>query len=185
MIYIDDDIMSFDIETALGLLSEQRRKQALRYAHELGRRQCIASYLLLKNALKSEFGIDENPLFEYLEGGKPVLLNHPDIHFNISHCRTAVAIAVDKTPVGVDIETIRPYKETLARHVLSDAEYETVNSSERRDIAFIKYWTRKEATLKLSGEGIRSDLKTIVTDQLPIETVVNEEKGYVYSLITG
>jgi phosphopantetheinyl transferase len=43
----------------------------------------------------------------------------------------------------------------------------------------------KEAVLKLSGEGISKDLKTVLTGQEQIETKVNMEKNYVYSIIYG
>ena len=173
--------MDFNLVDALCEISEQRRTQALRYSHELGRRQCVASYLLLMKALKEEYGIEEKPLFQYLEGGKPTIKDHPNIHFNISHCKTAVAVAIGNKPVGIDIETIRPFKEALARHVLSDIEYETVVHAERPDIEFIKLWTRKEALLKYTGEGIRRDLKTVLTGCENITTIVNEKEQYIYS----
>ena len=102
--------MGFNLDDAISEISEQRRTQALRFSHELGRRQCVASYLLLMKALKEEYGIEEKPLFQYLEGGKPTIKDHPNIHFNISHCKAAVAVAIDNKPVGIDIETIRPFK---------------------------------------------------------------------------
>jgi phosphopantetheinyl transferase len=43
----------------------------------------------------------------------------------------------------------------------------------------------KEAVLKLSGEGISKDLKTVLTGQEQIETQVNMEKNYIYSIIYG
>lgn len=183
MLYIDDDIMTFDLAASLGDISEQRREQALRFKHELGQRQCVASYLLLKKALKEMFGIDANPQFDYLGGGKPVIHGHPDIHFNISHCKTAVAVAVDSVPVGVDIETVRPYKPRLAQYVLSQAELAQVEASEHPDVEFIKLWTRKEALLKLTGEGIRGNLQSVETTSHAIETTVNTDKGYVCSFI--
>lgn len=183
MIYIDDNIMSLNLEDALCQLSEQRRKQALRFSHELGRRQCVASYLLLKEALLKEFAINENPLFDYTEQGKPIIRNYPHIHFNISHCRKAVAVAVGTSPVGIDIETIRPFKDHLARHVLNDSEYVSVVSSPQPNIEFIKLWTRKEALLKFTGEGIRRDLKTVIVNDNRIETIINQEKDYICSYI--
>ena len=62
MIYLNDHIYDFDLETALGELSEQRRQQALRYRHELGQRTCVAAYLLLRQGLREEYDIDQlNP----------------------------------------------------------------------------------------------------------------------------
>jgi hypothetical protein len=37
--------------------------------------------------------------------------------------------------------------------------------------------------MKLSGEGIRNDMKTVLKGTEQIETVVNQEKKYVYSVV--
>ena len=179
-IYINDDIAHFDWQAALPLLSEQRREQCLKFKHEQGRKTCAAAYLLLCEALRKEYGITELPVFEYGEHGKPTIVGHPDIHFNLSHCREAAICVVSDQPVGVDIETIRPYKESLARYVMSDDELQVINGS---DLEFTKLWTRKEAVVKRNGHGISNDMKHVLED-LPfeIETVVNTEKNYVYSI---
>ena len=163
MIYINDRLYDFDLETALASISAQRREQALRFKHEQGRRECVAAYLLLKEGLQKEYGIADNPIFEYEEGGKPRIKKHPDIYFNISHCREAAICVINNVPIGVDIERIRPFKESLARHVLSDEEFQFVVSSPTPEMEFTKLWTQKEAVLKLTGEGIRSDLKDVLS----------------------
>ncbi len=61
-VLIDDNIWNFDLTEALQQISPQRREQALQFRHELGQRQCVLSYLLLKRALHEVFGIDENSL---------------------------------------------------------------------------------------------------------------------------
>lgn len=183
MLYLNDDIARFDFEAALPLLSDQRREQALKFKHEQGRKTCAAAYLLLCEGLKKEYGITEKPVFEYGEHGKPVLVGFPNIHFNISHCREAVICAISDRPVGVDIESLREYKESLVRYTMNDAEIDKITHSANPALAFIRYWTMKEAILKLSGEGIRNDLKTVLTGHEPIKTVVNVERGYVYSVI--
>jgi 4'-phosphopantetheinyl transferase EntD len=124
MIYLNDDIAHFDFEKALPLLSRQRREQALKFKYELGRKTCAAAYLLLREGLRKEYGILEPPVFEYGEHGKPMLSGYPHIHFNMSHCREAAICVVSDRPVGVDIESIREYKESLARYTMNDAEME-------------------------------------------------------------
>ena len=109
MVYIDEHIDDFDLPTALADISEQRRQQALRFKHEHGQRTCVLAYLLLKKALREEYGITDNPVFEYGEHGKPAIAGHPDIHFNLSHCREAVACVVSSHPVGIDVEAVTRY----------------------------------------------------------------------------
>lgn len=182
MIYLNDDIEGFDLEAALPLLSAQRRQQAMCFRHELGRKTCAAAYLLLRQALRQEYGILEPPVFSYGEHGKPVLAARPDIHFNLSHCREAVLCAVDSQPVGVDIESIREYRPALVSYTMNDREQRMIAEAERPDVAFTCLWTRKEAVLKLRGCGINNQLKDVLQGGEHIETVVNRERGYVYSI---
>lgn len=179
---INDRLYDFDLEAALDSISPQRRQQALRFSHEQGRRECVAAYLLLKEGLQREYGIADNPVFEYDEGGKPKIRNHPDIHFNISHCREAALCAIGNMPIGADIERIRPFKEPLARHVLSDKEFMYVASSPTPEIEFTRLWTQKEAALKLTGEGIRSDLKEVLEqcEGIVFSTTICER--YIYTV---
>ena len=102
MIYLNDRIFDFDFETALAELSDQRREQALRFKHELGQRTCVAAYLLLCEGLQKEYGITDKPVFDYGEHGKPFIMGHPEIHFNLSHCREAAICIIAEHPVGID-----------------------------------------------------------------------------------
>jgi 4'-phosphopantetheinyl transferase len=183
MVYIDEHIDDFDLQAALAELSEQRRQQALRFRFEHGQRTCALAYLLLRRALREEFGIDEQPLFDYGEHGKPVLVSHPDIHFNLSHCREAVACVVSRRPVGIDVESVSHYKESVARYTMSQQEMDQILHADRHDVMFTRLWTMKEAVLKLSGEGLRDNLKEVLAnvDNLNIQTVVSEDERYVYS----
>ena len=183
MVYIDDRLYDFDLPSALQQISLQRREQALRFRHEQGQRECVLSYLLLKRALLQEYGIDENPLFEYGEHGKPSIVGHQDIHFSLSHCRQAVACVVSDHPVGIDIETVRAFRESLARYAMNDQELALIASSSRPDVAFIRLWTQKEARLKMTGEGISNHLKDALAEgPWTITTVEELDRGYIYSL---
>lgn len=183
MIYLNDDIAGFDWQAALPLLSEQRREQCLRFKHELGRKTCAAAYLLLCEGLQKEYGITEAPIFEYGEHGKPYIIGHPDIHFNMSHCKQAAICVISDKPVGVDVESIRPSKESLVSYVMNDHEQEMIKNAEDSDMEFTRLWTMKEALLKLSGEGIKNQLKDVLDDTKVFKTVINEKKGYIYSVV--
>ena len=180
---LNEHIYDFDMDAALQLLSDQRRAQVLRYKHELGRRLSVAAYLLLCEGLRNKYGIEEKPLFTYGEHGKPALLGHPGIHFNLSHCKEAVICVLDDKPVGVDIEMVRPYKESLARYTMNEEEWQQIQRAASRELEFTRLWTQKEAVLKLQGDGIRGDMKMVLSlHPVPIQTVVSENKKYVYSV---
>ena len=79
---ISEHIWGFDLQAALGEISEQRREQALKFKFEQGQRLCVLAYQLLKEGLRQEYGITDNPIFDYNEHGKPSIVGHPKIYFN-------------------------------------------------------------------------------------------------------
>jgi len=186
MIYLDDDIAHFDFEAAFPLLSRQRQAQALQFRYEQERKQCAMAYLLLCKGLREEYGITEPPLFDYGEAGKPYLPDHADIHFNISHCREAVVCVLSDRPVGVDIECISEYDASLLAFTMNETEIEQILRSPHPGLAFIRLWTRKEAVLKCSGQGLVDDMRHVL-DEHPAELVTKTgPKGsYVYSICYG
>lgn len=158
MIYINSDIDKFDLQEALETISPQRRAQALRYRHERDQRLCIAAYRLLQQALHKEYGIQELPQFTYNQQGKPLLDGHPGIHFSMSHCRAAVAVAVSGQPVGIDIETLDHYSEEVAQRVMSEEEMLQIKSSPHPAKEFTRLWTMKESLYKLTGDDHNGDI---------------------------
>lgn len=182
-IYINDNLAQFELDEALPLLSVQRREQCLKFKYELGRKQCAAAYLLLCQGLREEHGITEPPIFAYGEHGKPMIVDHPDIHFNMSHCREAVICMLSNKPIGVDVETIHRYSESLARYTMSDEEMEQILQSDNPALVFTRLWTMKEAVLKLSGHGLTDNLKPVLSQfSGKLQTIAHPDLRYVYSI---
>ena len=184
-IYIDENINDFDLDEAMTLLSEQRREQVARYKLEEPRRQAVAAYLLLRKALREMYGIHDAPVFEYDANGKPSILGHPEIFFNLSHCRKAVACVVADSPVGIDVEETCRFSDSIARYTLDDEEYESVVKADNPSQAFIRLWTMKEALLKYTGEGLRRDIKTVLrlSPANKVEFLTELHDGYVVSVV--
>lgn len=89
--------------------------------------------------------------------GKPTVSG--DLHFSVSHSGARVVVAVTRTgPVGVDVEVLggRDDVARIARLVLSEAERQVLDDlpPANRVRAFLRYWTRKEALVKATGEGL-------------------------------
>ena len=187
-----DTITSNELEASIALLPQWRREQALRFSHEQGRKECTFSYLLLCRLLKEEYGIDEQPTFVYGEHGKPSLsfvnphnLPFPSpIHFNLSHCRKAIACVVSDSEVGIDVECLGRYKDSLARHICNDEELAHIVASPSPDTEFTRLWTQKEAVVKLTGRGIDDDLKNLLSiyNNVSLTTETHPDKGYVLSV---
>lgn len=191
MIYINDKIEEISEKTlqeAINALPEWRKEQTMRFKHQRGRIECAFSYLLLCDALR-ERGILEPPTFIYgKEGqdGKPSLAEHPNLFFNLSHCKHAVACALADHPVGIDIEAMGRYSERLAKYTMNEEECAEIEEAEDKDVAFTRLWTMKEATMKLTGEGIGTNVREVLkhSSNIIYKTQVNLEKGYVVTLAT-
>ena len=184
---VNDNLQVLDLQRALLEVSPERRALAQSYRREIDQRQSVAAYLLLKEALRSQYGIAGNPQLALGPNGKPFLPDYPGIHFNLSHCRRAVACAVAESPVGVDIEVIAPVDAEVARQVLSATERREVERADAPEVAFARLWTRKEAVVKLTGEGIdRQRLPNLLAEVegIKLETVENRAGGYVLTLAT-
>lgn len=123
--------------------------------------ETAASYSLLVEMLRSNGLLKELPSIEYAEGGKPYIKNYPELHFNLSHCRRYVAVAIHNSPVGVDIECRRKVSQSLIKKVCSEDEQHLIAASQEPDMEFLRLWTRKESYLKYTGTGIVEPLTGI------------------------
>ena len=180
-VLVSEDIWKFDLEAALKEISAQRREQALKFKHEQGQRLCVLAYQLLKEGLQQEYGITGNPIFEYNEHGKPSIVGHPEIFFNLSHCKEAAICVVNDQPIGVDVEAIREYKDGLAEYTMNENELQQIKIAANPSAAFIRLWTMKEATTKLIGTGISNDMKTVI-DTLKYKYTTVERQKYIYTI---
>ena len=183
MLYLNDHLYDFPLDEALDQLSPQRREQAMKYRHEFGQRASAAAYLLLCQGLREEYGIEEKPVFVYGEHGKPSLADYPHIHFSLSHCREAVACLVSDRPVGVDVETIRPLRPSLAEYTMNTDEIGQIRVSDDPDLMFTRLWTQKEALAKCLGSGIDTHLRDLLTlhPEVCLRTTVSPDRRYVVS----
>ena len=175
-----------DLERDIAQLPSWRREQALKYRHFQGQRDCTISYLLLCQALEDEYGITGKPTFLIGEHGKPSLQEYPSIHFNMSHCADAIACAVGDVPIGIDVEsTGRKISDALMRHTMSPREQEEIAGD---PIRFFRFWTQKEALVKLRGTGFQDNLHDLLLPQntagIAFHTEEHTDKGYVLSIAT-
>jgi len=183
VIYIDDHIDDFDLQEALAAVSAQRREQALRYRQERDRRLSVAAYRLLQRALKAEgHHLDGLPQFIHDNRGKPLLEGYPDICFSLSHCREAVACALNDQPVGIDIESIGHYDEEVAVHVMSEKELQEIKASSMPEAAFTRLWTMKESLYKLTGDDHGGDIRHMLDDTSRVRFLTWDYPRFIVSV---
>ena len=180
MLTIFDDmtqVTESEVQRMLPLVDKAQREEALRYKHLQGQYDCLKTWLMLADMLRplgvTNFAMGRN------EHGKPFLLHYPNIHFNISHCKNGLVVAVDNQPIGVDIESFREPNPSLIKKTMNDEEAAQIHCAED----FIRFWTMKEAVLKLRGTGIVDCLHGVLDNKgYRLVTEVNREKEYVVSV---
>ncbi len=109
-----------------------------------------------------EYGLRERDVaFGTTGNGKPVLLEYPQIHFNLSHSGTMAMAVFSDREVGCDVEREREARMPLAKRFFCPQEYAALaalpEGTERNQL-FYRYWTLKESFLKVTGEGMRMPL---------------------------
>ena len=179
-----------EIVRLLNIVSTQRREQALRYTHTFGQFCCLKSYEMLTALLASTpytlhptpYTLHPTPSFLYNEHGAPYLEDGP--YFSISHCKQGIAVAVSDTPIGIDIETIRPLNEGLVHKAMNLQEQAQIATAANPAQEFIRLWTRKEAYVKMQGTGIISEMHNILSNTLGVtwEEILNTEKEYICTI---
>jgi 4'-phosphopantetheinyl transferase len=149
------------------ILSTDERDRAGRFHFERDRLRFTVARAMLRLILGHYLRI--NPLevtFEYGSQGKPAVVNAPPasaLHFNSSHSEELALLAVTNVcPVGIDVERVRELKDAgdIARRFFSSRENAALNALPRDQMleAFFDLWTRKEALLKATGEGLGDSL---------------------------
>ena len=184
MVSVFDDMTQVTatiVQCMFPLVNEQRRNEALRYKHVFGQYACLKSWLMLADMLRP-LGVTDLEM-DFNEHGKPFLKNHPNIYFNLSHCKNGIAVAVDFAPIGIDIESFRKDSVALVRRTMNAAETEWILSTSASIEMFARFWTQKEAVLKLRGTGIIDDLHYVLNGEgYRLETHVNRDKRYAWSV---
>ncbi|RZL30652.1 MAG: 4'-phosphopantetheinyl transferase superfamily protein, partial [Pedobacter sp.] len=101
-------------------------------------------------------GIPATIKFLLTTANKPYL---PNINFNLSHSGDYVVIAIGENALGVDVEVIKDHfdHDLLAKVCFTINERKQIGNLED----FYTFWTRKEALLKATGEGLIDNLLEI------------------------
>jgi 4'-phosphopantetheinyl transferase len=145
-------------------LSNDERERGRCFHFERDRRRFVAARGLLRFLLGRY--LDVHPAgvrFGYGPGGKPYLASADGLRFNVSHSGGLALLAFAWCrEVGVDVERVRPVPEAedIARRYFSpfeEAELRRLPEGERT-AAFFRCWTRKEAFVKATGDGLSRPL---------------------------
>ena len=174
-VVLDEKLTFEDVRKYEVLLPEYRREKIGRYRFEKDKLRSLIAGLLIRRAAGEKplaFGEHEKP---YVRDGS--------LYFSVSHSGDIVAIAVDDREIGMDVEEL-PAEDRLkiADRFYHPREREYVHGAEDEARAFCRIWTRKEAYLKMTGEGISTDLTAFDTTSSPLRDSIDTVDLYGYCL---
>jgi medium-chain acyl-[acyl-carrier-protein] hydrolase len=164
-----------ELEALYRTLSAEERERAARFHFDNHRRHFIAGRGILRALLGRYLGRDPGGLaFRYEARGKPLLAGGEALAFNLSHSHGLALYAVARgVDVGVDVERVRPEfaGEQVAGRFFSPAEVAVLRGlpPEQRQEAFFACWTRKEAYMKATGQGLSLPLDSFEVTLAPGE----------------
>lgn len=150
------------LKSFAAVLHSDEMARASRYLRKEDHDRFIISRASLRYILSKYIHIKPDEIiFELEPNRKPYIAGHP-IHYNLSDSGEQVLIAISGTPVGVDVEYIKPkfYYDSILSLNFNQPEIDFISEadSSRR---FFTLWTRKEAILKATGIGLTDHLKQI------------------------
>jgi len=161
------------------LLSHEESNRAQKYHFEKDKRVYESGHVFIRKVLSHYISIEPSKLeLTPLVNQKPKLENAPfNIHFNISHSGNKILIAIGfSSDVGIDVEKVIP---DFDMDGFAEANYHPNELAHFRSLGnnseteyFYTIWTRKEAWLKLTGEGVNDKLRDLDFSGSKVQPVI-------------
>jgi 4'-phosphopantetheinyl transferase len=167
-----------DLPALRASLSAEDRERADRAATPLLHRRAVVRFAQYRDIAANVFGVSHRSITLGREAdGRRFALSDDDqrrLEMSTSHCEDIGVVATSWThKLGIDVERAFESKSPtrFRSWVASDDELREVMTLEasQRDRAFVRLWTRKEAFLKATGEGVGSGMRHL---RVPLESDV-------------
>lgn len=158
------------------VLTPDELRRAARFLVETPRRQFVFCRALVRHLAGACLAVAPETLdIGALPLGKPFVRQPASpraLDFNISHSGGLAAVALARgRQVGVDLELVRPLADmpALARRIFSADELGALNAlpAAEQSAAFYTGWSRKEAYLKATGEGLTGGMREVGVSLAP------------------
>ena len=192
-------LAAFDADALTANLCPTEKARAARLKVAKARAQFIITRAVLRQLLANYLGIAPRALaFTEGPGGKPALSSdwrQKRIEFNVSHAADYALLALGLgNRLGVDIESVKRQVDyrALANRFFSAAEQEAFKKlpAGAACAAFYRVWSRKEAFLKATGQGLAGGLagfsvplgETLVQTGAPSATDTGSD-WFIYNVI--
>ncbi|WP_344149117.1 4'-phosphopantetheinyl transferase family protein [Kribbella yunnanensis] len=151
-------------------LNAVERERYARYLREADKARFLLGVTMVRRLLGARMSLP--PAIVVLDRacrdcGKPHgKVRAEGVELSVTHSGEWVGVAIGTAPVGLDVERIDAAQDVdgVARMSLAPEEQLVLRGFEggEKARAFTRYWTRKEALLKATGDGIAAGLWTVV-----------------------
>ena len=136
------------INSQINHVTKNRRDRIQSFLRIEDKTRCLVAGLLLRHIC----GVTNDNQLSYGKYGKPYLKNNK-IFFSLSHSGEYVVLGISDCEIGIDIEKICPYDNSISNRFFTKEENDWLKK-QGNDKAFYKLWTAKESVMKLTGEGL-------------------------------
>lgn len=148
-------------------LDDVERGRLAAYLRDVDKARFLLGVTLVRRVLAERFSLPAAKVVldrTCPECGKPHgKVRAAGVELSVTHSGDLVGVAVAERPVGLDVEKVDlgADVDAVARVAFSDAEVRALSVYDgiAKARAFTTYWTRKEAVVKATGEGLRGDLR--------------------------
>ena len=147
---LDETLDELIIAKLLSFVSSEKQQRVQNIKFPINRKLTLYSEMLVRVLVCNMFEVKNNQLsFITNEYGKPQLAGFPNFHFNISHTRNAMVVAIGEKPVGVDVEQVKKADLNIAPRFFTEQENTFIlDKVSNQDKRFYEIWTIKEAYIK-------------------------------------
>ena len=188
---IEQEIPENTLSRLMALVSPGRRERIDRLHNKRKAVSMLMGEVIARKAISKRAGLQNHTLeFSLNQYGKPLLLNTPNLHFNISHSGNLVVCALDNKPVGVDVEIHKSVNSEaafsrcehsflkIARRFFRHDENEFIVADMGRSIErFYEIWTMKESYVKWEGRGMSTSF-----DSFSVLDIMRQDDMFFHSL---
>lgn len=169
-----------------------RKEKADAYKVKKAKCLCVGASFLFVDSLKKMGREDLIDKVSVLDNGKPYFIDETDLYFNMSHSENMVMLALGNSQIGCDIQCCQKGIRGIADRFYTPGEKEymygvegpfpktdDLGSDANNDSGeildrFYRIWTRKEAYIKLTGEGLSKPFESF--DVFKLDCDFLEEK---------
>ncbi|PHT96387.1 hypothetical protein BC332_34687 [Capsicum chinense] len=148
-------------------LQEDEKQKVKQFYFQRDAKSCLIGRLLMRKFLTLSSGLPWSEIQIIRDQhNKPLCLNNPQLHFNVSHQGnfTVLAGEVGSYQLGIDImkNEVKSGKRLedffrIMRRVMTPSEWEQINSCSTeldKNFMFYRFWCLKESYVKAIGVGI-------------------------------